>query len=92
MVRDMMTEFSRQTGLSPPARNPRRYLWTDAFALCNFLELYRRWGEENYRNLALRLVDQVHTTLGRHRADDPRSGWISGLGDEEGHIGTAHGP
>jgi len=26
----------------------------------------------------------VHHVLGRHRSDDPRSGWISGLSDEEG--------
>jgi hypothetical protein len=29
-------------------------------------------------------VDQVHHVLGRHRSDEPRSGWISGLGDAEG--------
>jgi hypothetical protein len=29
-------------------------------------------------------VDQVHWVLGRHRSDDPRSGWISGLDDEDG--------
>ena len=35
-------------------------------------------------DLALRLVNQVHETLGRHRPDDPRRGWISGLDEEEG--------
>ena len=34
-----MTEFARQTGLSPADTVPRRYLWTDAFAVCNFFEL-----------------------------------------------------
>ena len=33
---------------------------------------------------AYRLVDQVHHTLGRHRDDDPRRGWISGLDEQEG--------
>jgi hypothetical protein len=30
------------------------------------------------------LVDQVHHVLGRHRGDDDREGWISGLDEEEG--------
>jgi hypothetical protein len=63
---------------------PQRYLWTDAFAVCNFLELYRQTGEGRYRRFALRLVEQVHSVLGRHREDDPRMGWISGLGEQEG--------
>jgi hypothetical protein len=31
-----MTEFADQTGLSQAGTVPRRYLWTDAFAVCNF--------------------------------------------------------
>ena len=79
-----MLEFSGRTGLSPAKEIPRRYLWTDAFAVCNFLELYRQTGDEEFRDLALRLVGQVHGTLGRHRDDDPRTGWLSGLEVEEG--------
>jgi len=82
-VRDMMKDFAERTGLVGE-RTPTRYLWTDAFAVCNFLELDRRTGNKTYRELALRLVDQVHHVLGRHRADDPREGWISGLGDTVG--------
>jgi hypothetical protein len=83
-VRNIMIEFADQTGLSPTTKVTRRYLWTDAFAVCNFLTLYRQTGEEEYKNLALSLIDQVHNILGRHRADDPRTGWISSLGEEEG--------
>jgi hypothetical protein len=79
-----MMEFAKLTGLSPVSKTPRRYLWTDAFAVCNFLELFRQTGDEEYSHLALRLVDQVHHVLGRHREDDPRAGWISGLSEEEG--------
>ncbi|HWR89270.1 MAG TPA: hypothetical protein VN260_03340 [Dissulfurispiraceae bacterium] len=79
-----MNEFAKTTGLSPAKSPPVRYLWTDAFALCNFLGLYRETGDEHYRHLAFLLVDQVHATLGRHRADDPRTGWISDLSEEEG--------
>jgi hypothetical protein len=83
-IRVLMAEFAARSGLDPAAKSPRRYLWTDAFAVCNFLELYRRTNDEKFRDLALRLVDQVHTILGRHRDDDPRTGWISGLDEEEG--------
>ncbi|UCE63965.1 MAG: hypothetical protein JSU59_02055 [Nitrospirota bacterium] len=79
-----MTEFADRTGLTASARPLRRYLWTDAFAVCNFLELFRRTGRERYLQDALTLMKQVHTVLGRYREDDMRSGWISGLEEQEG--------
>ena len=86
MSREIMTEFAKLTGLSPTGEVLRRYLWTDAFAVCNFLELYGQTSDEKYKHLALRLVDQVHHILGRHREDDPRTGWISGLAEREGKM------
>lgn len=83
-ARDIMVEFADQTGLSSTKNLPRRYLWTDAHALCNFLSLYRCTGDEQYKHLAVTLIDKVHDSLGKHRSDDPRCGWISGLSDEEG--------
>jgi hypothetical protein len=83
VVREIMSKFAYLTGISSE-KTPRRYLWTDAFAVCNFLELHLRTGEEMYKQLALRLVDQVHHVLGQHREDDPRTGWISGLSGQEG--------
>lgn len=80
---ELMLRFADRTGLSS-AREPRRYLWTDAFAVCTFLGLHRSTGDRRFRELALRLVDQVHHVLGRHRPDDRRSGWISGLSEAEG--------
>jgi hypothetical protein len=85
-VRDIMIEFADQTGVSTTKIHPRRYLWTDAFAVCNFLSLYRQTGEEEYRRLALDLIEQVHHILGKHHQDDPRTGWISGLSEEEGQL------
>jgi hypothetical protein len=82
-VRDLMKGFAERTDLVGE-RAPTRYLWTDAFAVCNFLELEQRTGDKTYRALALRLVDQVHHVLGRHRPDDPKEGWISGLNEEQG--------
>jgi hypothetical protein len=79
----LMRSFAERTGLTSD-RPKQRYLWTDAFAVCNFLGLARLTGESSYADLALRLVDQVHHVLGRYRADDTRTGWISGLGEREG--------
>lgn len=80
----IMTEFARLTGLFPAREQPQRYLWTDAFAVCNFLGLYSTTGNVKYRELALQLIQQVHEVLGRRREDDRRKGWISGLDEEEG--------
>ncbi len=83
-AQELMNEFARRTGLLNPGDPQRRYLWTDAFAVCNFLALYRQTRDEKYRDLALLLVDRVHHVLGRHRGDDGRKGWISGLDEHEG--------
>ncbi len=86
LVQEIMLDYASLTGLAPADPHPRRYLWTDAFAVCNYLELFRRTNDETYRDLALALVNQVHHTLGRHRDDDPRSGWISGLDEQGGEL------
>lgn len=83
LARRLMDEFAVDTGLEGGAP-PRRYLWTDAFAVCNYLGLHRESGEGRDLDLALRLVDQVHHVLGRHRPDDARRGWLSGLDEAEG--------
>ena len=90
-IRSIMDEFASSTGLSNASREPRRYLWTDAFAVCNYLELYRQTAEQNYMQLALKLVDQVHITLGKHRMDSECSGWLSGLADEEARLHPTRG-
>jgi hypothetical protein len=84
MASDLMQEYARITGLSPSGAHPKRYLWTDAFAVCNYLGIFQQTHEDSFRDLALRLVDQVHHTLGRYRDDDLRAGWISGLSEQEG--------
>ena len=84
---EIMGWFADATGLSANATDPRRYLWTDAFAVCNFIELYRRTGDSKHLRLATDLINQVHETLGKHRSDDPRQGWISGL---DALAGKAH--
>jgi hypothetical protein len=90
-VQETMLDFAASTGLEPSGARPRRYLWTDAFAVCNYLELFCRTNDETWRGLALRLVDQVHHILGRHRHDDPRTGWISSLDEKEGELHQTRG-
>jgi hypothetical protein len=79
----IMSAFARRTGIDAAA-SPRRYLWTDAFAVCNYLSLHRHTHSPEWRDNARALIEQVHHVLGRHRSDDPRTGWISGLSDDEG--------
>lgn len=73
---ELMTRFVERTGVTGTAR-PRRYLWTDAFAVCNLLALGKA-------DLARTLIERVHRELGRHRSDDTRGGWISGLSEQDG--------
>jgi len=87
---ELMMRFAERTGLTSDLP-PQRYLWTDAFAVCNFVGLAQATGEERYTELALRLVDQVHHVLGSYRADDPRTGWISGLSAQEGEAHPTRG-
>ena len=84
-------DFARLTGLSPVSSSSQRYLWTDAFAVCNFLGIYKETGEEKFKDLALHLVAQVHSRLGRHRNDDSRTGWLSGLDEQEGSLHPTKG-
>ena len=72
-----MLGFAEQTGLRGAAPN-QRYLWTDAFAVCNFIVLSRSTTDQTYLALARDVVERVHQTLGHHRDDDPRRGWLSG--------------
>jgi shikimate kinase len=66
-------------------------LWTDAFAVCNYIGLQAQTGNDKFRELALLLVDRVHGILGRHRDGEPRSGWISGLDEENGRLHPTRG-
>src|SRR5829696_299945 len=87
---ELIDQFAERTGVTGE-RPPERYLWTDAFAVCTFLGLERSTGTARYKEIALSLIDQVHHTLGRHRADDTRTGWLSGLSEQEGEKHPARG-
>jgi hypothetical protein len=85
-----MDNYAQRTGLTSTLQN-KRYLWTDAFAVCNYLGLARATGDLKYNELALGLVERVHHTLGKHRDDDPRNGWISGMSAEAGELHPTRG-
>lgn len=57
-----------------------RYLWTDGFAVINFLTLYTETKGDRYLTLAKRLVATVHDVLGRTRDGTSR---LPGATDEE---------
>ncbi len=86
LAQEILLDFARLTGLDPPHKRPQRYLWTDAFAVCTCLGIFCQTQDAAWRDLALRLVDQVHHTLGRYRDDGLESGWISGLSAQDGEI------
>eukprot|EP00978_Attheya_sp_CCMP212_P006123 scaffold13813_cov50-Attheya_sp.AAC.3 len=92
----LMEKFARRTGLVDSSHSHShtkqiRYLWTDAFAVCNYLGLSRSCvtrdderGRIHFKNLALKLVDTVHHVLGTYHHRHDKSGeWISGLSESE---------
>ncbi len=85
LARMLMNEFTEQSGLKENEDEEEdRYLWTDAFAVQNFLALSSYYDNDMYKDLARNLIDRVHYVLGRYDSDDSRSGWISQLPEEEG--------
>jgi hypothetical protein len=67
---EILDDFAVSSGLLTAGVRPRRYLWTDAFAVMTWAGLFRRTGERRFLDLAQRLVEQVHRVLGAHRSDD----------------------
>jgi hypothetical protein len=86
----LMEGYKNRTG-STADQCQVRYLWTDAFAVCNYLSLSRRVSEGDFEQHACRLVESVHQTLGRHHDDDPRQGWLSGLAGQEARLHPTQG-
>jgi hypothetical protein len=76
----LLEAFARRTGLVD-GRESRRYLWTDAIALCTYLTLYRRRRDSVLLRRARTLLSHVHGVLGHH-AVGPRRGHPLGGVDE----------
>lgn len=78
--------------LSRAAESGRRYLWTDAFAVSTLVALAETTRDPRHDLAALDLLKSVHGTLGRHRRDDGREGWLSGkVGSDAEEHPTAGG-
>jgi hypothetical protein len=45
----LMIDFAQRTGLTDSKQFQNRYLWTDAFAVCNFLQLYLQTKNEKHK-------------------------------------------
>lgn len=84
----LIREYLVRTGASGDTTDEgtKRYLWTDAYAVLTLVALHRRTRDPERLAEAERLVELVHSVLGRHRPDDSRRGWISGLGESEGAL------
>lgn len=86
-ARTLLDDFAARTGLVDGDAPSRRYLWTDAFAVCTWLRLATQPDGAAAHSHAARLVHAVHHVLGRHRPEDVRSGWLSGM---DAATGEAH--
>src|SRR5215208_4812828 len=85
IARKLMDDFALRTGLSGKGGDlNERYLWTDAFAVQTFFALAHVCTDDNYKVLALKLIDEVHQKLGKFHPDDTCKGWISGLSEQQG--------
>ncbi|MFT6895795.1 MAG: hypothetical protein ACJA13_000192 [Paraglaciecola sp.] len=90
----IMHKFAISTGLSPVGAThsgSHRYLWTDAFAVCNYLGFYRQSAQPIWLQRAKDLVDQVHQTLGQHRPQSTHHGWLSGLDEDQARCHPTRG-
>ncbi|BAO54908.1 hypothetical protein [Nonlabens marinus] len=82
-AKDLMHSFAERTGLEKEdGQGNRRYLWTDSFAVLNFLALKKLQNDKVFEDYAIKAIDKVHNHLGKFAPYDTRKGWISGLPDE----------
>jgi hypothetical protein len=80
----IMARFADRTGIgTAPAGPHNRYLWTDAFAVLNYLSLAICDKSERWEALALQLIRDVHEVLGQYAPEDTRGGWLSGMEEKE---------
>lgn len=59
---------------APFEEGKSRYLWTDAYGVCNYLTLYKETGQNEFLNQAKILIVTVHNALGRTRDGSKRLG------------------
>jgi len=77
MFQNVMEEiYGKYSGPSwkpkPYKEGKGRYLWTDAFGVCNFITLYYETKESTYLHQADALITDVHDVLGKDRQGNKR--------------------
>ena len=80
----ILRAYAVRTGIRASGASGTRYLWTDAYAVLTLCALHRTTGDGKHLQRAITLAHLVHQVLGRHREDDTRVGWISGLDEADG--------
>jgi len=65
-------KFGSQWIPKPYADNKSRYLWTDAFGVCNYITLFNETGQSHFLAQADALIKNVHDVLGKDRRGQRR--------------------
>lgn len=79
VMENVYGSFSNEVAYKPkPLKSgtQTRYLWTDAFAVCNFLTLFIETQQDKYLKQAKALIDEVHNVLGKDRQLQRRLGML----------------
>jgi hypothetical protein len=71
-----MEQFLLNTGVKG-TNSPRRYLWTDAYAVSNLVRIYDQTHDKKYLIYIQDLINQVHKVLGSYHPKDNRKGYLS---------------
>lgn len=83
---EQLSEAEASTWTPPPMAEGHRarYLWTDGFAVVNFLTLYKTQSDARYLSFARRLIETAHDILGRMRDGSAR---LPGATDDQPLLG-----
>uniref|UniRef100_A0A914P600 Uncharacterized protein n=1 Tax=Panagrolaimus davidi TaxID=227884 RepID=A0A914P600_9BILA len=65
-------KYSTSWKPKPFKKSQPRYLWTDAFGVCNYLTLFKETKNQNFLKQASILIDEVHNILGKSRDGSKR--------------------
>jgi len=85
-------ESSKSWLPKPYSDNKSRYLWTDAFGVCNYITMYYESGDIQYLSAADALIQSVHDVLGKDRQGNRRLGKATDQEPTKGglRIGKVH--
>lgn len=68
IMEEIYGKYNNSSWIPKPYKEGKgRYLWTDAFGVCNFVNLFYETGNEIYLEQAKLLIKNVHDILGKDR-------------------------